>query len=239
MIGSTVTTTRRIRSDQSTVTRRAGRRAMPAIAKTTSCITVATNMMAPNLTRTSLRSAGTEAYTQGQGHAGPANELEESPSVVTEAARSRYRKGKAERYATNKDGSTSIPNAASPRVVAGSQPVRRAAKADQTNGRSRRGDPLGAGGVNETRVPKGRPRRWPYPHSGVCTSGGRGLLSSDGEESSTLDLRSAARFRRLAASAGSLVVWDSFKRASALRLDTLDLPPLRPQRLQAGNSTQK
>jgi hypothetical protein len=85
---------------------------MPAIAKTTSCITVATNMMAPNLTRTSLRSAGTEAYTQGQGHAGPANELEESPSVVTEAARSRYRKGKAERYATNKDGSTSIPNAA-------------------------------------------------------------------------------------------------------------------------------
>ena len=77
---------------------------MPAIAKTTSCSTVATNMMAPNLTRTSLRSAGTEAYTQGQGHAGPANELEESPSVVTEAARSRYRKGKAERYATNKDG---------------------------------------------------------------------------------------------------------------------------------------
>ena len=46
----------------------------------------------------------TEAYTQGQVHAGPANELEESPWVVTEAARSRYRKGKAERYATNKDG---------------------------------------------------------------------------------------------------------------------------------------
>ena len=33
-----------------------------------------------------------------------------------------------------------------------------------------------------------------------------------------MDLRSAARFRRVAASAGSLVVWDSFKRASALRL---------------------
>lgn len=46
----------------------------------------------------------TEAYAQGEGHAGPPTEWEETPPVVTEAARSRYRKGKADRYAVNTDG---------------------------------------------------------------------------------------------------------------------------------------
>jgi hypothetical protein len=44
----------------------------------------------------------TEASAQGQGHAGPPTEFEESPPVVTAAARARYKQ--FDRYATNNDG---------------------------------------------------------------------------------------------------------------------------------------